>query len=282
MFTRRPQVAGTFYATPKQVLQEQIEKCFLHSLGPGKLPSANPEGEKKIIGLVSPHAGYIYSGPVAAHGFYRLAQEASPELVVAVGPNHTGLGAPVAVDTNDSWETPLGLVKVNSEVANTIVNQSDTATSDRLAHQSEHSLEVQLPFIQYLYQDKFSFVPICMLDQRLATSLELGKAIAQAVGGKEAIIIASTDFTHYETQEQAKNKDKQAIDAILSLEPEKLAAVVEHLAISMCGAGPVIAMLAAAKRLGAIQAELLSYHTSGDITGDYLAVVGYGSVEVIK
>ncbi|MFC1925340.1 AmmeMemoRadiSam system protein B [Chloroflexota bacterium] len=277
---RKPVVADAFYAGSKDRLRQQIEYCFKHSLGPGSLPDVNKAGERHILGLVSPHAGYMASGPVAAHGFYKLASESKPDVVVILGLVHRGMGAEVSLSRQDKWQTPLGELDLDAEVGERIVAEAGSAEWDELAHSYEHSIEVQLPFLQYIYQGGFRIVPIAMLRQSLGVSLDLGEAVANAVKDRRAIIIASSDFSHYESQELASRKDKSALEAILRLDEKRLQEVVNEHDISMCGPGPVMCMLAACKRLGAGQAQLLSYATSGDIIGDRSQVVGYASVAV--
>ena len=277
---RKAAVAGAFYAGGAEELRQQIEGCYRHPLGPGTLPGKPEEGARHIIGLVSPHAGYMYSGPVAAHGFLELASETEPGVVVIMGPNHRGMGASIALSQEEEWQTPLGSVRVDREVGGKIISESRWAQWDDLAHRFEHSIEVQLPFLQYIYGGKFRIVPIAMLRQDLDTSQDLGQAIASALKDKKGLIIASTDFTHYEPQSSANRKDRLALEAILNLDPKQLETTVATHNISMCGCGPVMAMLIATKLLGANKARLLRYATSGDVVGDYSAVVGYASVEV--
>jgi MEMO1 family protein len=277
---RKPAVAGSFYAGSAAGLRRQIEDCFRHSLGPGVPPRVVTGVERKILGLVSPHAGYVYSGPVAAHGFFRVAEGKKPQIVVIIGPNHRGLGAHVAVGQLDKWDTPLGTVELDAEVAEAIVSGSESAKWDDMAHSMEHSIEVQVPFLQYICGSGFSIVPVAMMRQDLVVSEDLGRAVAAALKGKEALVIASSDFSHYEPQMIASSRDRAALDAILKLDPAKLEAVVRSNQISMCGPGPVMAMLTACKELGARGARLLKYATSGDITGDRSQVVGYASVEI--
>ncbi len=277
---RKPAVAGSFYAGSPASLQRQIEDCFKHPLGPGALPGDTRSAERHTLGLVSPHAGYRYSGPVAANGFALLAGEKMPETVVIVGPNHRGLGAEVAVGRQGSWQTPLGSVDVDPEVGEAVIAGGQWARWDDLAHGLEHSLEVQVPFLQYIYGSGFKIVPIAMLRQDLEIARDLGRAIASALKGRAGLIIASTDFSHYEAQASAVRKDRLAIDAILRLDPALVEATVIGQNISMCGPGPVMAMIAAARELGARTASLLRYNTSGDITGDYSEVVGYASVAI--
>ncbi|MDI9620092.1 MAG: AmmeMemoRadiSam system protein B [Candidatus Nezhaarchaeota archaeon] len=279
--TRYPAVAGFFYEGDPDSLKKRLGWCFKHRLGPGSLPNVG-RGERSIVGLVSPHAGYMYSGPVAAHSYYELALDGKPDIVVILGPNHTGLGSGVSIVDSGTWKTPLGVVEVNSEVARKIARNSELISVDYLAHEQEHSIEVQLPFLQYLYGDDFTVVPICMMLQMRDVCLDVGRAIAEAVKEENAVIIASTDFTHYEPHDSAHEKDGKVLKAIASLDPESLLRLVEALPVSMCGPGPVATMLYAAKRLGASTARILSYATSGDVTGDKHAVVGYGAVKVEK
>jgi len=279
---RHPTQAGTFYAGSQRSLRAQIEQCFKHKLGPGALPTVADKNLQRIVGLVSPHAGYIYSGPIAAHGYHRLAADGKPDVVVLFGPNHTGSGSALAVMKEGVWRTPLGDVEIDTATASSILDASDIIDVDDSAHASEHSIEVQLPFLQFLYGSTFKFVPICFLMQDLQSSREVGLAVAEALEGKNAVVIASTDMTHYEPQRIAEKKDKAAIEAMLKLDEEGLYSTIETQRISMCGYGPTIAAITAAKALGAKKAELLCYKTSGDVVGDYSAVVGYASLVFTK
>jgi len=279
---RRPYVAGQFYAGSQQSLKAQIEQCFKHELGPGALPKVADKRLEKIAGLVCPHAGYMYSGPVAAHGYYRLAQEGKPDVVVLFGPNHSGSGSALALMKEGFWRTPLGDVEIDTATADLILRASNIIDVDESAHAFEHSIEVQLPFLQFLYGSSFKFVPICFLMQDLQSSREVGSAVAKALGGRNAVVIASTDMTHYEPQRMAEKKDKAAIEAMIKLDEEELNSTIEAYSMSMCGYGPTMATITAAKALGAKKAELLCYKTSGDVVGDYSAVVGYASLMFTK
>lgn len=278
---RRPWVAGSFYPGDPDRLRRTIEECFRHRLGPGVLPQLRGE-ERRIVALVSPHAGYMYSGPVAAHGYYHLALDGAPSTFIILGPNHTGLGSPVAMMGEGGWRTPLGVVEIDVEAADAIFKASDIIDLDEVAHLREHSIEVQLPFLQFLYGSDFRFVPISMGLQDLETSRAVGRAIAETAEERDLVVIASTDLTHYEPQSTAERKDRRVIDAVLSLDEEGVQRAVRRHGISMCGYGPVSAAIAAARGVGASSAELLAYHTSGHITGDYSAVVGYASIKLTR
>jgi AmmeMemoRadiSam system protein B len=180
------------------------------------------------------------------------------------------------------WRTPLGDVEIDTATANLILKESSIIDVDDSAHAHEHSIEVQLPFLQYLYGSAFKFVPICFLMQDLQSSCEVGKAVAKALVDKNALVIASTDMTHYEPQETAEQKDKAAIEATVNLDSERLYSTVETRRISMCGYGPVVAAITASKLLRAKKARLLCYKTSGDITGDFSSVVGYASISFTR
>jgi len=278
---RRPTVAGAFYEGDALLLKGQIDWCYTHPHGPGRV-SCTKVGKRSLVGLVSPHAGYMYSGPVAAHGFAYMARDGKPASVIILGPNHTGIGSGVSITTSGKWLTPLGDVEVDGLLANAIKKTCDLIDVDAVAHAREHSIEVQLPFLQHLFNGQFGIVPICMMMQDERTSEEVGRAIAEAAAKKDVVIIASTDFTHYEPQRSAVAKDRKAIDKILALDWRGLLRVIHDEDISMCGYGPVTAMLCAAKALGARKAMLLKYATSGDTAGPMSQVVGYGSIAVIR
>jgi AmmeMemoRadiSam system protein B len=276
---RSPAVAGYFYESDPKALVEQIEGSFRSPIGPGTLPKLNPEGERRILALISPHAGYTYSGPVAAHGYLSLAEDGKPDLIVLIGPNHTGIGSGVSIMNSGSWRTPMGVVDVDEEVAKEIMERSTIIDSDESAHMREHSIEVQIPFLQYVLGD-FRIVPIAMMMQDLNTSRDVGEAVAKALGKTNSVIVASTDMTHYEPQPQAEKKDKAVIEAILELDEERLINTVHGLNASVCGYGPVAATITASKNLGATRVSLLKYATSGDVTRDFHQVVGYASLKI--
>lgn len=282
---RHPAVAGQFYKASPESLRKQVREFMV------------PGTEKiKALGIVSPHAGLVYSGSVAGAVYSRLEL---PDTFVLIGPNHTGLGAPVSLMARGQWDTPLGLVTIDESLAASILSKSPRIQEDSLAHLREHSLEVQLPFIQNIKQE-FKMVPIQMLDTKLDTCQEVGRAVAEAIQSRgqgsgnrgkvedqrklrtsqDVLIIASSDMSHYERAAVAKEKDFKAIQQILDLDPEGLYRVVKEYGITMCGYGPAVAMLVACKLLGASKAELIKYTNSGEVSGDYDQVVGYAGVVV--
>jgi AmmeMemoRadiSam system protein B len=279
---RRPHVAGTFYEGNAESLKNQIERCFLHKFGPKKEPEVNANGPRKIIGLICPHAGYAYSGPVAANAYYELARDGKPDIVVILGPNHTGYGSAIALMNEGFWRTPLGDVEIDGETANQIVTETRLVDIDDSAHRFEHSIEVQLPFLQYLYGSDFKFVPICFLMQDLQSATEVGKALAEVLATKNAVVIASSDLTHYEPQASAERKDMAALKAVEALDAKLLFSTIEEQNISACGYGPITALITFAKGVGVKEAKLLAHRTSGDIINDYSSVVGYAAVSFKK
>ena len=279
---RKPAVAGSFYAGDSKSLNRQIENCFSHKIGPGEIPLVNPKKENNIIGLISPHAGYMYSGPVAANGFYKIALDGKPNTIIILGPNHRGFGENISIMVEGSWGTPLGELEIDTEIAENILKNSKTIKMDKKAHQFEHSIEVQLPFIQYIFGKNIKFIPICMTRQDINTDIEIAQSICSSVVDKNILIIASSDFTHYEPQKYAETVDKQAINAILEFNPKKLYDMIYRQNLTMCGPGPITVMLIVCETLGAKKAELLKYATSGDVSGMYDQVVGYASIVIRK
>jgi len=264
---RQPVVDGRFYEGTESGLKKQLSQLML--------TKENPRPAKA---LVVPHAGYMYSGWVAGETY---ASATPAETYVILGPNHRGLGASLGIFSQGAWRTPLGLVPIDEDIAANLLNSTDSLQPDVSAHQYEHSLEVQVPFIQARTGSKASIVPICvMIGGRDARVRELGDALAAAISASEksVCLVASTDLTHYRPQEVAKAQDEKAIDAILALDVAGLVEVVEREGISMCGVAPTAIALVAAKALGATRAEVIRYATSGDVTGDTSDVVGYVGV----
>jgi AmmeMemoRadiSam system protein B len=288
---RNPSVAGQFYEAKKENLNQTIKECFQDKRGPGFLPK-DAKKKKRIIGVVVPHAGYIYSGAIAAHSYNIISENGFADTFIIIGPNHTGIGSGVSVMIEGSWLTPLGNVPINEKLANSLFK--GIIDKDENAHLYEHSIEVQLPFLQFISGDKkFDFVPICMGKQDFETAAEIGKIIADITMNfkKNIVIIASTDFSHagfnymslppsgMRVDEYAEKQDKRAIDQILKMNPKGLIETVQNEYITMCGYGPVAAMLTASKIIGASKAELLKYGTSYEVHPSS-SCVGYGAISV--
>ncbi|MCK4300789.1 MAG: AmmeMemoRadiSam system protein B [Planctomycetes bacterium] len=262
---RQPAVAGQFYPASASQLAEEVEAYLDRAAEPAA-----------AVAAVVPHAGYTYSGPVAGAVYSRLE---IPETVVIMAPNHTGLGAPIAVWSTGDWLTPLGRVAVDEGLASALLEQFSPATSDDQAHLTEHSIEVQLPFLQALRAD-VAILPIVLSLHSLATIKELGQCLADLVEQHVAgvLVLASTDMTHFQPQEVAERYDRLALERVLALDPDGLWQVVLENDISMCGYMPTTAALAYARARGASSAELVRYETSGDRTGDRSSVVGYAGL----
>lgn len=282
---REAGVAGQFYPADRRGLAENIERCFLGEFGPKAMPDARVRELGLVVGLVAPHAGYVYSGGAAAFAYKALAEDGMPEVAVIIGPNHYGIGAKTALSGDDVWSTPLGNVACNGGLGLEIMDKSKYLQLDSAAHHREHSIEVQLPFLQYLRAD-ISIVPICIAhvgkSEAISISHDLGAAIAESIAGRSAVVIASTDFSHYISKESAAEKDGAVIEYIVRRDPNGLIDEVYDRDITMCGAVGVAVMLEACNRLGAHSAQKLTYYSSGDVTGDRREVVGYGAAVVMR
>ncbi len=283
---RPPYVAGSFYPRDKSSLQKIIENYIEEAKKDIELID-----EGKNVGVLCPHAGYVYSGKTQAHSYYYLSNSQA-ETFVILGPNHTGLGLPVALMDKGSWETPFGEIKINEEVASKIVENSGFVGIDSSAHKYEHSIEVQLPFLQYMKNDA-TFVPICMGIQDKETAVEIGKAIAKS--SKDPIgVIASSDLVHYgsrfgynpvkgnkeEILSWIKKNDMEILKMAENMDVEGLYRFIDSKDYTTCGYGPLSVMLTCMKELGGKKARILDYSNSFETSGDYSAVVGYGSVGI--
>jgi MEMO1 family protein len=264
---RPPAVAGRFYPDDPEKLRNTVDSCLAM------------QGENKKIRAMAclvPHAGYIYSGRVAGEVYIRLQ---IPSRVILLGPRHFPRGAPMAILSQDGWQTPLGLAPIDSQLAGKLARACPLLREDAVAHISEHSLEVQLPFLQRL-TPSFHFVPIVTGPVQFKDLESLGQAVAEVIRSEAepVLLIASSDMNHYEPDDITRVKDRKAIDQILALAPRKLFDTVRNENISMCGYGATVAMLTAMRALGATHAELVSYATSGDVNGDLQQVVGYAGM----
>jgi hypothetical protein len=232
--------------------------------------------------MICPHAGYMYSGPVAASAFYELALDGKPDTVVLLGPNHTGNGSALSLMREGVWRTPLGEIEIDVKMANGIIQETSIIDVDELAHRYEHSIEVQLPFLQYLYGDTFKIVPICFLLQDYDSAVEVGRTLAEVLETTNTVVIASSDMTHYEPAKTAAKKDQAALKAVIDMDARSFYETIETQNITACGYAPITTLITYAKRANAKEAKLLNYHNSGDITGDSSSVVGYAAVSFKK
>lgn len=268
---RHPVVAGRFYPRDPDDLREEA-KTYLAR------PISFSQPRVHAIGCIVPHAGYVYSGHVAGAVFSTI--EIPPRCVVLC-PNHTGMGRALAIMSEGTWETPLGDVSIDSELASFLKEQFPALDEDSSAHRAEHAIEVELPFLQ-LRQPDLRFVPIALGTRQFEVLEALGKALAGAIAAQRdpVLIVASSDMNHYESDATTRVKDHRAIERILSLDPRGLFDVVTQQDISMCGLGPTVVMLSASRHLGARSADLVRYATSGDVSGDRNMVVGYAGIVV--
>jgi len=271
-------------------LEKEIERCFLE--GPGSIPTIKPE-IGNLIGVVVPHAGYIFSGRIAAYSFHKIAEEGFADVFIILGPNHTGVGSGVSVYPSGKWRTPLGEIPIDTILVKKIAG--GIIDIDENAHRYEHSIEVQLPFLQYISNDReFSIIPICMAMQDIDTAREVGEKIAEVIkeDPRRIIIIASSDLSHegfmygrippngVNVDEYVRERDQLAIKEIKDLNPDGLINTVYKNGLTMCGYGPVASLLYAAKKLGVTKAELLKYGTSYEVSSDDNACVGYSAFAI--
>jgi len=278
---RLPAVAGSFYESEPKKLEAQIEWSFKHRIGPGSLPQIPKE--KKVrdnLFFIVPHAGYIYSGPVAAHSYYSLASEGRPDTVIVLGPNHTGLGSSVSAWPKGEWVTPLGEVKIDEDILMQLVKESEVIDLDERAHLYEHSIEVQIPFLQYFFHDTFKIVPIVIMMQTSEISEFLAEAIYKVIINnkeKDIVVLASSDMNHYDPHEITLKKDEEAIEKIKQLDYKGLYEVVEEKDVTLCGYAPIMTVMILAKKFNK-KPYILKHATSGDTSGPKDSVVGYLAV----
>jgi hypothetical protein len=269
---RYPAVSGRFYPSKSHLLIKELTRCITQS------PENKFSKKIRATGIISPHAGLTYCGEVAAAVYSNIE---IPDTIILLGPNHTGVGEQVSIMSEGAWQMPLGTIEIDHELADAICQIAVTAKKDNKAHQKEHSIETQLPFLQF-YRDNFKIVPICLMPLGIDKCEELSHAIINAVEklGRSVLIVASSDMTHYETHENASKKDKDALDQILRLDARGLFNTVHEKNISMCGVNPTVIMLMCARKIGAKEALLAKYMTSGEVSGNMDHVVGYAGVIV--
>ena len=275
MEIRTPAVSGTFYPENEKKLKNLIHECFMHPIGPGK--TSPTDSNEKIYGVICPHAGFVYSGPVACHSFYSLSASSS-KLAIIVGPNHYGIGQNVASMVDASWKTPLGLMEVDSDSVLELREHLDILETDSFSHSKEHSIEVQIPMLQEVFSHEMKILPISLINQEQKTATLVGSAIAKIAQKKDALLIGSSDFTHYEENGFAHRQDLALIDPILKLDVDGFYKILYERKVTACGFGAIASIMTACKELGATQGKLLKYATSGDISGDKSSVVGYASI----
>ncbi len=267
MNIRMPAVAGQFYHQDKSALEKQLSRLF-----------PDEEGAFDAKGIIVPHAGYVYSGSVAAA---TIAKIKSKELYIIIGPNHTGSGEPFSLMSEGIWQTPLGDVEIDNKFSKRLLEISKYLKDDEEAHVNEHSIEVEIPFLQYKNRP-FKLVPIVITGANPGVYSAIAKDLSECIKESkiDTLIIASSDFTHYEDSKSASKKDKLAIDAILELDEKKFLSVVKEHDITACGYAPIAVMLLSVKLLGAKNTRLVKYQTSGDTSGDYESVVGYAGIVI--
>jgi AmmeMemoRadiSam system protein B len=267
---RSPAVANQFYPGDPTTLQATLAEL---------IPSKTADEKQPALAVISPHAGYIYSGSTAGE---TLGAVVVPEDVLIMGPNHHGTGAAVALMDKGDWDMPMGAVPVNTTLTALLLKHSGIIVADTMAHRSEHSLEVQVPFLQYL-QSKLTIAPIVVSHLPFHLLQELGRSIATAIKeyDRPVLMVASSDMTHYESREVAARKDRLALDRILAMDPEGLYNTVSQHQITMCGIMPATVALVAAKELGGTRAELIRYTDSGEASGDTRQVVGYAGMLIM-
>lgn len=270
---RCPTAAGRFYPSDGDLLTQEVKLHVKQSL------ERKPTKKIRAIGVVSPHAGLMYSGDVAGAVYSKIK---IPDTIILLGPNHTGLGKKVSVMTEGTWNMPQGMVQIDTHLANEICKNSLLCKKDAQAHRKEHSLETQLPFLQF-YNHAFKIVPICMMQLTFDECEELGHILAKAIkqSKRQVLIVASSDMTHYETHKNALKNDKSVINQVLKLDAKELYKTVKENNISMCGVSPTTVMLIGAKEIGAKKALLAKYMTSGEVNGNMDKVVGYAGL-IIK
>lgn len=265
---RTPAVAGQFYNGAASRLKSHVERYIIQGAV-----------KEKVIGIMSPHAGLMYSGAVVG-AVYSSIQ--FPKTFILLGPNHAGLGANVSIMSSGEWEIPTGTFYIDENISKNIMQEVSYVSEDIQPHAAEHSLEVQLPFISY-FSDRVKIVPMIVMGVALEECREIGEGIAHCIKKVDysVVIVTSSDMSHYVSDDVARRLDGFAIDEIVNLNPEGLYSIVRKKEISMCGLLPTVIMLYAALALGAKEAKLVRYATSGEVSGDYESVVGYAGV-IIK
>ena len=285
LIQRSPSYSGSFYPKDKSDLNKLLDFCFIESeFGPQQNPKINKNNNNnkhKIYGLIVPHGAYIFSGAISANAYFEINGQ-NIDTFILIGPDHKGIGKRISIMSEGYWQTPLGDVLINKEITKELKTHNNIIIEDKLVHQFEHSLEIQIPFLQYSRLNSFTIVPMLLKDQDIETSLILGNSLAKSISRKNAIIIASSDLTHYELNLNAYEKDFRLIKSIEKLDIELFYQTIRDLNISICGYGAIASLMRAVQILGSKKGELLRYATSGDVTSDNKnTVVGYASIAFI-
>ncbi len=264
---RNPAVAGRFYSADPIKLVNDIKTYTNISLE-----------KESVLGVISPHAGFIYSGKVAGSVYSSIK---IPKTIILIGPNHTGEGPDASIMTQGFWQSPFGSVEIDNNLAEILADNEPFFRKDSKAHIKEHSLETQLPFLQF-FQKNIKIVPICLKRIGFDQSTKIGQAIADSIKkyGEEVLTVASSDMSHFESHDNTVKKDRKAIDCILNLDPKGLYETVREKQITMCGVHPAVSMLTACSRMGSKKADLINYKTSGEVNGDMNRVVGYAGITI--
>lgn len=281
---RSPYYSGSFYPKEKSDLKKLLDFCFIESeFGPQQISKINKNNnnKNKIYGLIVPHGAYIFSGAISANAFFEINGQ-NIDTFILIAPDHKGIGKRISIMSEGYWQTPLGDVLINKEITNELKTHNNIIIEDKLVHQFEHSLEIQIPFLQYSRLNSFTIVPILLKDQDIGTSLKLGNLLAKSISRKNAIIIASSDLTHYELNLNAYAKDFRLIKSIEKLDIELFYQTIKNLNISICGYGAIASLMRAVHLLGSKKGVLLKYATSGDITLDNKnTVVAYTAIAFV-
>jgi AmmeMemoRadiSam system protein B len=284
LIQRSPFYSGSFYPKDKSDLNKILDFCFIESeFGPQQIPKINKNNNNKhnIYGLIVPHGAYIFSGAISANAYFEINGQ-NIDTFILIGPDHKGIGKRISIMSEGYWQTPLGDVLINKEIPKELKTHNNIIIEDKLVHQFEHSLEIQIPFLQYSRLNSFTIVPILLKDQDIETSLILGNSLAKSISRKNAIIIASSDLTHYELNLNAYEKDFRLIKSIEKLDIELFYQTIKDLNISICGYGAIASLMRAVHLLGSKTGVLLKYATSGDITLDNKnTVVAYAAIAFV-
>jgi len=281
-------VAGSWYSGDKDALLKEISKYYNHQIGPGELPRL--DNKQKLLGIIVPHAGFACSAPVQANAYKRLGEHYKEiDTVIILGPNHRGIGAPISVYPSGKWKTPLGSIIIDDVLGKELIEAAKTSAIediielDKAAHHQEHSIEIQLPFLQQLYKN-FKILPICLMEQNKVEMKSLGSLLHQLIqkSQKKIIIVSSTDLTHYDSYETTMQKDNMLIENIQSLDIDKTEKIISTKNITACGPGGIFVLMHLAKLTGFTKVNLLKYANSGDTCSDKTRTVGYAAISFEK